>query len=313
MTIKRIHTIGAGLLLIATALALLGACGNPIDAAPGQQGEEIDREQYAQLKGQVEDLRAQGHDVAHLEAIIADIDRWIAQDRVAEANLRIQDLEQALENLEQESPPTYRPEGPLPPAPSYAAIPQAGPEVLFAEDFSGDNVLSTWQSTFLQSAPGNMATWQQRQEALFLNMGAGGMQIVGTVAFAGEAWEDYVYSVDIFPTGNLEVGAIWHYQEKDFYRFRFLNYEHGDEGTRLLERVVGDEVTVLARADGPGYQPGQWYNVQIATQGGQIDVYLDGQPILEASDDALTGGKIGVYALSLGDVYFDNIQVTTVR
>lgn len=314
MSLKTRWFVGVAVLIAVVGALSLLAWGGPLRASPGLQAGGIDLQHYVALKARVDDLRAQGQEVAHLDAIVADIEFWIAQDRVEEANLRIKDLEVALDNLAQESPPAYEDEGTLPPAPSYQPIPQAGGELLFAEDFSGEGVLAAWEDRFLRFDPGNMATWQQRQEALFLNMGAGGMQIVGMVAVAGEAaWTDIVYNVDLFPVGNLEVGAVFRYQDEGFYRFRLLSHERGVEGTRLLERVTEDEVVVLDRSDGPGYQPGRWYNVQIAAAGPQIAVYLDGQPVLEATDDVLTNGRVGAYALSLGDVYFDNIRVSKVR
>ncbi|MBN1483774.1 MAG: DUF1080 domain-containing protein [Chloroflexia bacterium] len=305
--------VGVGLMLVAVVFVVLFVWGNPLGASPGRQDDQIDLERYETLKSQVEDLRSQGRDISYLDSIVADIEMWVAQDKVAEANLRIKDLEQALIDFDLQPLPDYQPQAPLPPAPAYAPVAAAGGTILLEEDFAAQGVLNAWQSAFLSFDPGNMAHWEQRQEALYLNIGAGGMQIVGMINVVGEVWSDYVYSVDIYPEYNLEIGLVIRYQDGAFYRFRFLNHEHGESGTRLLELVQGDSVTVLDQADGPGYQSGQWYNVQAVAEGPQLSVYLNGQLILEAQDATLEQGQIGVYALSLGDVYFDNVRVTSVR
>jgi hypothetical protein len=314
MSSKARWFVGAGLSLIVVLLVVLFVWGNPLRASPGLQEGQIDIETYESLKPQVEDLRSQGRDVSYLDSIIADIEHWIAEGKAAEANLRIKDLEQALLDFDQLPQPTYEPEASLPPAPAYMPVSQAGDTVLLEEDFSGAGVLSAWESAFLSYDPGNMARWEQRQEALFINEGAGGMQIVGLINVVGDAaWSDYVYSVDIFPVRNLEIGVVFRHQEGEFYRFRFLSEEHQAEGTRLLELVQGEKVSVLAQADGPGYGLGQWHNVQVVLQGSQISVYLNGELVLQATDGTLSQGRVGTYALSLGDVYFDNVRVTTLR
>ena len=313
MSLKARWIVGAGLSVVLAIAVLRVVWGSPLRASPGLQEGEIDLETYTLLRAQVDTLREQGRDVSSLETVIADIDRWIAEDKVAEANLRIKDLEQALADFDLLVRPTYLPESDLPPAPVYLPVSQAGDTVLLEEDFAGVDVLNAWQREFLSFDPGNMAVWEQRQNALHLNMGAGGMQIVGMINVVGADWSDYVYSVDVFPEQNLEVGVVFRHHEGDFYRFRFLSYEHREQGTRLLERVTGQDVLVLDQADGPGYQLGQWYNVQVVVEGPQITVYLNGELVVQATDDVLSQGQVGVYALSLGDVYFDNVRVTTLR
>lgn len=281
-------------------------------ASPGQQ-DGVDLERYEALKAQVEELRQQGRDVSRLDQIIADIDMWIAQDKVAEANLRISDLESDLNNFDLLPTPNRPPELVLPPASVYSPAPESGDTVLLEEDFADPNTLDTWVWSFLQPDPGNMATWKAKAGALCLDMGAGGLTWVGMIDVASGSWTDLVYSVDIYPLNTLEVGAIVRYQDGAFYRFRFLSGEYQDIPTRLLERVEGDKVTVLATAEGPGYDYEEWYNVQIVVSGPQITVYLNGQNILQATDSSLDAGQVGVYGLSNGNACFDNVRVTTVR
>lgn len=310
MTAKRGAVLSIGLLVLAGIVALY--LWVPLRATPVQQGG-IDYERFATLKARVDELRRQGYDVSSLEVIVSDVEHWIAQGKAFEANLRIGDLESDLSDPRnwgaRPSPPPIL----LPPSPSTAPIPEAGTTILFQEDFSSPDTLNAWRSLFLPPDPSNMARWEVRQNALYLNMGAGSMQIVGMVNLVGEDWENYVYSVDIYPLGNQEIGVVFRYQDGRFYRFRFLSWEHTRGPTRLLERVENGQATVLAASEGPGYQYQQWYNVQIAVNGPRIAVYLDGQPILQAEDGRITRGQVGVFALSLGDVYFDNVRVRTVR
>ncbi len=306
------RVIGASILIILAGAVVLLAIGIPLRASPGQQ-VGVDLERLAALKDRVEELRRQGYDVSRLDLTIADVEQWIAQGKTFEASLRLSDLEADLSDPRMWGKPPAPVPADLPPAPSFPPLPESGSTVLFQEDFPSPNALASWQSAFLSPDPGNMAHWEVRQGALYLNLEAGGMQIVGMVNVAGETWADYVYEADLYATGNLEMGLVFRYRDGDFYRFRFLSWEHVGVPTRLLERVIGGQTTLLAASEGPGYRFGQWYHVGIVTNGPRITVYLDGQPILEAEDGHLSQGKVGVFALSLGDVYVDNIRVTTVR
>jgi hypothetical protein len=301
-----------GLILVVALVVVFVFIDNPLRASPGLQGG-VDIEHYNALKSQVEDLRKQGRDVSRLDQTIADIDYWIAQGKVSEANLRLLDLESDLNNFDNVPTPNRPAELVLPPAPAYDPAPETGGTVLFQDGFASPDALAAWQGSFLQQDPGNMATWVQKANALCLDMGAGGLSWVGLVDIAGESWDNYVYSVDIYPLGSLEVGAIVRYGNSSFYRFRFLSGEYKGVPTRLLERVDGDKVTVLAQAEGAGYATEQWYNVQVSVVGSQITVYLDGQPILQATDSGLTQGQVGVYGLSNGNACFDNVRVSSSR
>ncbi len=300
--------------LVAVVAVVLGVVlvGSPLRASPGRQ-EGIDLERYAALKSRVEALRQQGRDVSRLDRTITDIEYWIAQGKVDEANLRISDLESDVDNFDTLPPPIYATERSLPPAPAYAPAPESGGTVLLQEDFSGAGALAAWESRFLLEEPGNMATWALHLGALRLKLGGGGMQWVGMVDTVGQDWGDYVYSVDMLSYGAQEIGAVVRYGDGGFYRFRFLSEEHKGIPTRLLELVQGDQVVVLAQADGPGFDFMRWYNVQFVVRGNELVVYLDGQLLFKAADGALPRGKVGVYGLASGDAYFDNVRVISVR
>lgn len=297
---------------VLVAVLALAGCGDlPTPPAGQPSSGQIDTARYQALKSQVEDLRRQGRDVSDLDAIVADIEMWIAAGKVAEANLRITDLAGALADLDNRVPPTRRPEAALPPAPAFAPV--RGGDVLYAEDFESPGALAAWEEHIFTNVPGTMARWEVRQGALYLNQDAGSPARVGMVDVVGDGWADVVLSVDILPEGNLEVGVVFRYGEGGFYRFRLLNGDYNPVGTRVLERVEGEGVVVLDKQDGPGYQMGQWHNVQVVADGEQLTVYLNGEQVSQALDDQWRDGKVGVYALSDGQVYFDNIRVMAIR
>lgn len=76
-----------------------------------------------------------------------------------------------------------------------------------------------------------------------------------------------------------------------------------------LVRVEDGTFTVLA--ENLDYLPAQsaWTQVAVERIGGSHRVIVDGQVVLEAEDDALSAGGVGLYAWGMSDVRFDDVGV----
>jgi len=123
----------------------------------------------------------------------------------------------------------------------------------------------------------------------------------------GEEWEpSYVLrsSVRVDAGGiavSLAVGA----------EGRYVVHLHEDGTDLLLDRPWGDFET-LASAEPVAIAA--WHQVTAGVDGGEIQVYVDGVPLLGATvEDSLTAGSVGFGALSGSVVSFDNVFVTVLE
>ena len=124
-------------------------------------------------------------------------------------------------------------------------------------------------------------------------------------------WADYTYQVEIHPTDNDTVGAVFYWTDSANYYELALNTE---DWTRTLTRVQDGERTELAREAG-GYRHHADQMISVTVVDGRITAMLDdrllfGGPV--ADDAPLAGGTVGVLAGSMDRVSYDNITVNPV-
>jgi len=122
-------------------------------------------------------------------------------------------------------------------------------------------------------------------------------------------WDNYAASVACQPHGAGEVGLIAAYASPgDYYRLSWSAAgADGGGAIRLLRHREG-AAKELAAASG-GFRPGQWYALTLALDHGRLRAFVDGSPVLEAWDDTLAGGKVGLYWLGLEGATFDDLRV----
>lgn len=103
-------------------------------------------------------------------------------------------------------------------------------------------------------------------------------------------------------------------QNANAYIFQFDPGYDRPRGSFLFRKIVdGSEKSPFGRVRAPeGFE---WYNVwrdiQINVQGDAFTAYIDGQPVLQASDDSYPTGQVGLRTWDHTLAGFDDVQVTT--
>ena len=131
---------------------------------------------------------------------------------------------------------------------------------------------------------------------------------IGTyVHLSGFNYQDGEIRVKLKSQGVDGIGVMFRYQDdNNYYRFAMSKRQ----GYRKLEKRVGGSFSELA-SDTIAYTPNTWYDVAIVNVGSIILVYLDGEPILAATDDALTQGSVALYNSRNDFSEFDDVQVVS--
>ncbi|NOY82825.1 MAG: Ig-like domain-containing protein [Kiritimatiellaeota bacterium] len=137
-----------------------------------------------------------------------------------------------------------------------------------------------------------------------------GKSTKGAVILTGYPfWDDYRIEVSCKTTGGWMGVVFGATNEKDFWlvRWRVATIEVAGGPVELVRRT-GDRERVIAAARVKG-RTDNWYRLSVTAVGSRIDIALDGTRIIEAWDDRSVGGRIGLYASSAGETYFDDVTV----
>jgi hypothetical protein len=127
----------------------------------------------------------------------------------------------------------------------------------------------------------------------------------------GEIGSEGLISVQVFPQGNQMLGLVFDLTEDSYYSFRiFQDGSDPQQIKRILEyndRNDSSNSYVIAEDKvGPGFVPGEWQELRVELDGDRIQCFFAGDLVFDVSDQTLTGGKSGIYALAVGDLLFDN-------
>lgn len=96
------------------------------------------------------------------------------------------------------------------------------------------------------------------------------------------------------------------YQDSDnYYRFEIS----GIRGHRKLWRNQGGTFTELNTSP-QSYVRGQWVNLRILHQNGNIIVFVDGQQIMAAAESTFNSGKLALFCARNASCSFDDVKVT---
>jgi hypothetical protein len=104
-------------------------------------------------------------------------------------------------------------------------------------------------------------------------------------------------------------GPIWRCRnESNYYICRFNPLE----GNFRLYLVAGGQRKQLATAD-VDTEAGKWYTIRVTMIGDQIACWLDGEKLLEATDDIIKdAGRIGLWTKADAATAFDDLTIAPV-
>jgi len=213
----------------------------------------------------------------------------------------------------------YPPEQPAPtigPNPTLPAGLASGP--LFVADFTTAESLSDWQLVELDfTMPGENANWVIDNGRLRQDF-TGELRsslLHEVAALAPGVYSNGVVRVSFYDEANGVVGLIAHYQgepgyESSYYRLRLLKNEYEATPKYRLDKVVEGVVFELGTVEGPGFVPQQWNVIELEFRNGTLLARLNGKLLMHATDtEPLPAGKVGVYTLAIGGIFFDDFIV----
>ncbi len=207
----------------------------------------------------------------------------------------------------------------FPPTPTVPAAPSDNPSLqgasIFSDAFVADGALPAgWQVIDLgQIMPGEESVWRVAGGRLIQDRTARASNPASriTLAVNGDAnLSDYTVSAKAFDLANATIGLVARAQGQSFYQFAWYAKDVSEEKKLVLEKVIDGNSTILAIADGPGYEHRTWYTLGLQVSGSSIRALIDGKVVLEATDSSLTNGQFGVSTVAFGAVTFDNVVVT---
>jgi hypothetical protein len=122
-------------------------------------------------------------------------------------------------------------------------------------------------------------------------------------------WTDYRLTVFVRNEDNEAIGVVFRYADaNNYYRFSM----DAKRQYRRLVRVIDGAHTLLGEDD-RRYRPNVDYGVTVEAIGTALKVYVDGESILEASDDAHPAGSVGLYCWASQNARFFDIAIDDFR
>ena len=131
--------------------------------------------------------------------------------------------------------------------------------------------------------------------------------LLGTHAIAGDdSWTDYRCAVDLRSDAAGAIGVLFRYRdEQNYYRFSV-------DGIQSYRRLIkqADGVTTILWQDGVAAPLGRSMRFVADAIGDRIAVHVDGERLLELTDDSHQEGRIGLYAAQNPGARFESVLVT---
>ena len=132
----------------------------------------------------------------------------------------------------------------------------------------------------------------------------------GTCLVAGDTgWKDYNLTVRARPADNDGFGVV----------FRFLDPEHFYRLLLIEDGMSGGPVTRLDKRNGPdyteiwsarrGYKVGIETDMEVSVEGDNVQVSLDGSPLISVKDGSYRAGKIGLFCFAQAGQAFTDVRV----
>lgn len=129
------------------------------------------------------------------------------------------------------------------------------------------------------------------------------------VCFSEKVYTNLVMTVRFKPISGKEdqaAGIIFRVQDKDNYYI--LRANALEDNVNFYRYASGSRSTIK---EGKAKVPsGQWQELRLEIAGNQFRGFLNGQQVVEVTDDAYPAGKIGLWTKADSVTCFDDITVT---
>ncbi len=187
------------------------------------------------------------------------------------------------------------------PTPPPTATPTpSGNNILFSDDFEADQ-----QGAFPPSWTLVGGTWSVQVDGTQVLQQTDSSTSAEKRVLAGStAWTDYVLQVDVKPGANgVALGLQMIVRESDannYYSFGLYS------NTWYLKKKVGGNQTTIAQ--GNFSFTSQFYTMVFSVQGTSLSGTINGTPLFNTTDSALSHGQIGLSTKAQSE--FDNVLVT---
>ncbi|MEH7503999.1 GH32 C-terminal domain-containing protein [Neobacillus drentensis] len=129
---------------------------------------------------------------------------------------------------------------------------------------------------------------------------------------AKEIAGDFTYEADMMLGQEGGAGSILFRANEDGRSGYYFNLDPNMKAFRLFYKIDGgfDERMVIGKV--PAFiQPGKTYKVKIEAKGPHIQIYIDGQKIMDLQDGSFAEGHFGVNVFG-GQAYYQNVNVSNV-
>ncbi len=121
-------------------------------------------------------------------------------------------------------------------------------------------------------------------------------------------WDSYRFRASVNPTSAQVVGIAGYAQdEQNYILFRWRRGSSKMRRAKQLVLVRNGFEEVLAEADG-GFQPNQWYRLELRFAEGSVHALIDRYPVLSAKTNAFGQGRVGLW-LRGERAFFDDVAV----
>jgi len=143
----------------------------------------------------------------------------------------------------------------------------------------------------------------------YRSVGKGSISVVGHWF-----WNDYRAGCSVKPEGQDAVGLIINWQDPNNYlacKWYGADSSVPEDQKKQLWRVYRGQATMIDAAPG-GYQPNQWYRLQMNDDQGALSVFFDGVPALAKVTSVCPEGEVGLLADSDSQTTFDDVKVEPV-
>ena len=175
-------------------------------------------------------------------------------------------------------------------------------------DFEGDPV-----GGLPPGAAGPYGTWKVRAES-DAPTGGNALCQTGRVTFAvlilGDAiYGDVALTTKFNPLAGQEdraAGLLVRVQDRDNY---YVLRANALENNVNLYKTVGGKRDVLKEGQAT-VSSGRWQELRLVVTGNRLQGFINGQPVVEATDDTFTAGKVGLWTKADSQTCFDAVEAT---